>query len=45
MVKLYEYISEISKVKYIRNIVIGLDRANEKEFKKQNPFFKTTTTA
>ncbi len=32
-------ISEISKVKYIRNIVIGLDRANEKEFKKAKSFF------
>ena len=33
-------ISEISKVKYIRNIVIGLDRANEKEFKKAKSFFQ-----
>ena len=33
-------IEEISKVKYIQNIVIGLDRANENEFLEAKKFFK-----
>ena len=33
-------IEEISKVKYIQNIVIGLDRANKDEFLKAKNFFK-----
>ncbi len=33
-------IEEISKVKYIQNIVIGLDRANENEFLEAKEFFK-----
>ena len=33
-------IKEISKVKYIQNIVIGLDRANENEFLEAKKFFK-----
>jgi glucosyl-3-phosphoglycerate synthase len=32
-------IDEISKVKYINNIVIGLDKANESEFQKAKKFF------
>ena len=32
-------INEISKVKYINNIVIGLDRANENDFLKAKSFF------
>ena len=32
-------INEISKVKYLRNIVIGLDRANQNEFNKAKSFF------
>ena len=32
-------IKEISKVKYLNNIVIGLDKANEKEFKEAKEFF------
>ena len=32
-------INEISKVKYIKNIVIGLDRANKNEFEKAKFFF------
>ena len=33
-------INEISKVKYLQNIVIGLDKANESEFKEAREFFK-----
>ena len=33
-------IEEISKVKYIQNIVIGLDRANKNEFLNAKKFFK-----
>ena len=33
-------IEEISKVKYLKNIVIGLDRANENEFLEAKKFFK-----
>ena len=32
-------IKEISKVKYLNNIVIGLDKANEEEFKEAKEFF------
>ena len=32
-------IDEISKVKYLQNIVIGIDRANEKEFNDAKKFF------
>ena len=32
-------INEISKVKYLRNIVIGSDRANQNEFNKAKSFF------
>ena len=32
-------INEISKVKYIKNIVIGLDKANKKEFENAKTFF------
>ena len=32
-------IKEISKVKYVNNIVIGLDKANEEEFKEAKEFF------
>tara|TARA_X000000950_G_C13820520_1_gene621716 strand:- start:130 stop:1230 length:1101 start_codon:yes stop_codon:yes gene_type:complete len=32
-------IDEISQVKYLKNIVIGLDKANEDEFKKAKSFF------
>ena len=32
-------IDEISKVKFLQNIVIGLDKANQKEFKIARNFF------
>ena len=32
-------VQEISKVKYINHIVIGLDKANEKEFHEAKIFF------
>ena len=32
-------IDEISKVKFLQNIVIGLDKANQKEFKIAKNFF------
>ena len=32
-------INEISKVKYIKNVVIGLDKASKDEFKKAKLFF------
>ena len=32
-------INEISKVEYIKNIVIGLDKANKKEFENAKTFF------
>ena len=32
-------VKEISKVKYINHIVIGLDKANEKEFHEAKKFF------
>ena len=32
-------IDEISKVKFLQNIVIGLDKANQKEFKIARKFF------
>ena len=32
-------IDEISKVKYLQNIVVGIDRANEKEFNDAKKFF------
>ena len=33
-------IDEISKVKFLQNIVIGLDKANQKEFKIERSFFQ-----
>jgi len=33
-------IDEISKVKFLQNIVIGLDKANQKEFKIARNFFQ-----
>ena len=34
-------IKEISKVKFLKNIVIGLDQANESQFKEAKKFFST----
>ena len=34
-------IEEISKVKFLKNIVIGLDQANESQFKEAKKFFST----
>ena len=34
-------VKEISKVKYIKNVVIGLDKANKRNFIKQNYFFQS----